>query len=180
MEAIIGVGGLVVDGLVDLIGGTEIAESVGSLLTSIIDTLEEDGFASLQNLMKNFSENDLYNVINSVEGSYPEIYIGRSLKLGGMSPTEVLSDINTIGAKFAKKGIDIASTKGKQLFIDIVDQVGQGLKNNAIPIIASGAAGLVGQTVANKIRDQNDNKVDYNNYVANGGDSNANTLANKL
>lgn len=180
MEAIIGIIPEIVEGITGLFGGTELGSTVVAGFTAILDTLEEDGFAAVQLLMKSYSENDLYNIITSIGGSYPEIFLSRSIKIIGLSPTELLSNLNIIGSKLAKKGIDIASTQGKQLLIDIVHQVGTGIKNNAIPIVASGLAGLGGQAIANKFKDQNDPKIhDYNNYIQNGGDATSNTLSSK-
>lgn len=181
MEAIIGVGSLIAEGIADVIGGTEIATSFAGALTTILDTLEEDGFAAIQMLMKGYSENDLFNIITSIGGEYPEIYLTKSLKVVGMSPSEALSNINIIGSKFAKKGIDIASTKGKQLFVDIVDQFGKIVKEHGAGAIAnigiSGVAGYVGQKIAGSgYKDQNDNKIDYNNDVGRGE---VNTLSTK-
>lgn len=184
MEAIIGVGSMIAEGLIDIVGGTEIGISLGGALTTILDTLEEDGFEAIQVLMKSFSENDLYNIISSVEGSYPEIYISRSLRVGGLPVTEVLSNLNIVGSKLAKKGIDIASTQGKQLLINTVDQFQKIIKEHGVSAISniaiSAGAGYVGQKIAQSgYKNQNDNKVDYNNHYQNMEYGDANTLGSK-
>ena len=184
MEAIIGVWSLIAEGLVDVIGGTELVSAAGASITTILDALEQDGFTAVQEIMQGFSQNDIYNIVSSIEGEYPAITLSRSFYVGGMSPGDLLSKLNIIGSKLAKKGIDIASTQGKQLMVDLFNQFSNLVKEHgasAITNIAiSGAAGFIGQKIAEKkYNDQNENKIDLNSSSQNTNLGEANTLSTK-
>lgn len=170
MEEIIGVGLAELGALIW--GGAEageVATSIGASVTAILETLGEDGFASLQALMHNFSNNEIYTIINTISQDAPggAIYFNRSFQIAGMSMTELTNHINVIASKLLNKGIDIMTNNGKQIFLDIYDQIQKLMGSGIIQGVGIGTAF---QSILDKYnyQNQNDNKIDYNSAVKTG------------
>jgi hypothetical protein len=162
-EEIIGIGLFELLETLGIASTSGIADEIVSSLGVIINTLDQDGFAAVQALMKGYSENELYTIINSIaqDEAGGAIYLTRSIKVIGMTPSELINNINIIAKKLLAKGIDIMTASGKQIFLDIMDQLRK-LSNSGLLTGVTTGAGI--QSVIDKYvyKNQNENKIDYN------------------
>lgn len=184
MEEIIGVS--LIEGLIDAFGGSAaIAGTAMTAITTILDFLGPTGFEAIQTLMKAFSNSELYtllgNLVEQVENGVLTLQGGFNT-LKGMSAADFLGHINIISQKLITKGINLTTNSGKQLFLDLVDQV-RNMSSSTAFNIAGGAIGI-GTGAYNIIKSkdhdvtQNDNKVDYNlsNKLGTLGGSSTNNI----